>query len=142
MAELLFGFLVPPDNFLVGGDGRYANGRVMPKGSPAQSRFILMQADALAQYSIGRVRANGSIGYVSEGANGAAITRGTSTDSKLISRVHWVGVDIGSHEEWLPRAGPLAIPFRLRSIQHPMFVRARTGTGTNASQSDRTHGDY
>jgi len=142
MAEPLFGLLVPPDNFLVGGDVRYANVRVMPKGSPAQSRFILMQADALAQYSIGRVRANGSIGYVSEGANGAAITRGTSTDSKLISRLHWVGVDMGSHEEWLLRAGRMAIPFGLRSIEHTMFVRAETGTDTNASQSYGIEGDY
>jgi hypothetical protein len=142
LAEPLFGLLHPSDSLLVGGDIRFANVRVMPNGGEAQSRFILMQADALGQYALGRVRANGSVGYVSEGANGAAITRGTSTDAKLISRLHWVGIDIGRNREWLLRAGRIAIPFGIRSIEHTLFVRSETRTDINDSQSYGVAADY
>jgi len=102
----------------------------------------LMQADALAQWSLGPVRANGSIGFVSEGANGAAITRGTALDEKLVSRHHWIGIDMGSQEQWLLRAGRMNVPFGLRSIEHTLFVRAETQTDTNASQTYGVEADY
>ncbi len=142
LAEPLFGLVSLPDGLLIGGDVRYANVRVMPAGGSAQSRFILMQADALGQFSLGRLRVNGSLGYVSEGANGAAITRGTSMSSKLVSRSHWLGIDLGAHNEWLLRAGRIAIPYGLRSIEHTLFVRTHTGTDTNASQTYGVDVDY
>jgi hypothetical protein len=141
-AEPLGGIVDLPRELLIGGDVRYANVRVMPKGGDAQSQFVLMQADALGQFSIGRVRANGSIGYVSEGANGAAVTRGTSLDAKLVSRQHWIGIDLGSRDQWLLRAGRMNLPFGLRSIEHTFFVRTETRTDTNASQSYGLGADY
>jgi hypothetical protein len=141
-AEPLGGILDLPTSLLIGGDVRYANVRVMPEGADAQSRFILMQADALGQWSLGRVRANGSVGFVSEGANGAAITHGATLDQKLVSREHWIGIDLGAREQWLLRAGRINVPFGLRSIEHTLFVRAETQTDINASQTYGIEGDY
>jgi hypothetical protein len=141
-AEPLGGIFELPTSVLVGGDIRFANVRMMPDEGDAQSRFILFQADALAEWSVGPVRANGSIGFVSEGANGAAITRGTSMDEKLVSRHHWIGIDLGSHDQWLLRAGRMNVPFGLRSIEHTLFVRAATRTDINASQTYGVEADY
>jgi hypothetical protein len=124
----------------LGADGRIAYLRTIPLSGQAQGRFILMQADAEAQYSVGRLRANASIGYVSEGGNGAAVTR--SLDGKLVSRVHWVGVDVGKHDEVLVRAGRMNIPFGIRSIEHTLFVRRETRTDTNTGQQYGVEVDY
>jgi hypothetical protein len=140
MAEPAWGLFEPPPNLLVGADGRLAYLRTIPSAGQSQGRFILMQADAEAQYSLGRLRANASIGYVSEGGNGAAITR--SLDGKLISRVHWVGVDLGKHDEVLVRAGRMNLPFGIRSIEHTLFVRRETRTDTNTGQQYGVEVDY
>lgn len=140
MAEPAFGLFETPPNLLLGADGRLAYLRINPVGGQAQGRFILMQADAQAQYSLGRLRANGSIGYVSEGGAGAAINR--SLDGKLVSRVHWVGVDLGKHDEVLARVGRMNIPFGIRSIEHTQFVRRETRTDTNTGQQYGVEVDY
>ncbi len=142
LAEPLWGLVRLPNAVLLGGDARFAALRIMPSGSPAQSRFIVMQADAEAQVTVGRVRGNGSIGYVSEGGSGAALTRSLPSDPKLVSRVHWVGVDLGKDDEVLLRAGRMNLPFGLRAIEHTSFVRAETRTDTNASQSYGLEADY
>jgi hypothetical protein len=140
MAEPAWGLFDTPRDLLLGADGRIAYLRTIPLSGQAQGRFILMQADAEAQYSVGRLRANASIGYVSEGGNGAAVTR--SLDGKLVSRVHWVGVDVGKHDEVLVRAGRMNIPFGIRSIEHTLFVRRETRTDTNTGQQYGVEVDY
>ncbi len=140
LAEPAFGLFELPRDLLLGADSRVAYLRTIPLAGQPQGRFILMQADAEAQYSLGRLRANASLGYVSEGGNGAAISR--SLDDKLVSRVHWVGVDLGKHDEVLVRAGRMNIPFGIRSIEHTLFVRRETRTDTNASQQYGVEVDY
>lgn len=140
LAETAFGLFESPPNLLLGADGRYAYLRTIPLQGQSQGRFILMQADAQAQYSIGRFRANASAGYVSEGGSGAAVTR--SLEGKLVSRIHWVGVDIGKHDEVLVRGGRMNIPFGIRSIEHTLFVRRETRTDINASQQYGVEIDY
>src|SRR5204863_890660 len=51
-------------------------------------------------------------------------------------------VDVGSHEQWLLRAGRMNLPFGLRSIEHTLFVRTETRTDTNAMQSYGLAADY
>ncbi len=131
-AEPLFGAVPLPKGLDVSAQWRSAVLGVFPSGGDAQGRYIVMQADALGQYKLGRFRVNGSIGVVDEGANGAAITRGA--DAKLVSRVHWVGVDLGENEDITVRAGRMNLPFGLRSIEHTRFVRGETRTDTNAAQ--------
>ena len=140
LAEPAFGLLELPKDLLIGADTRLAYIRSVPLQGKAQGRFLLMQADAEAQYSIGRFRANASLGYVSEGGNGAALSR--SVDGKLVSRLHWVGVDLGKHDEVLVRAGRMHVPFGIRSIEHTRFVRRETRTDTNSSQQYGIEVDY
>ena len=130
--NFLFGAVDLPESLLLGGSFRSALLRVMPAGSPGTNRFILMQSDATGQLTVGRFRANASVGYVHEGALGASLTRGDK--DRLISRVHWVGVDLGTDNEVLLRAGRLNVPFGVRSVEHTMWVRRETRTDINAAQ--------
>jgi len=140
LSEPLWGLLKQPPNVLVGGSARYAYLRTIPLAGESQGRFILMQADLLGQYSLGRFRTNASVGYVSEGGNGAALSR--SDADKIVSRVHWVGVDLGKHDEVLVRAGRMNLPFGIRSIEHTRLVRRETRTDINASQQYGVAADY
>lgn len=140
LAEPLLGLLKQPRNLLIGGSGRYAYLRSIPLAGESQGRFILMQADLLGQYSLGRFRSNASVGYVSEGGNAAAVTIGEA--GKLVSRVHWVGVDLGKHDEVLVRAGRMNLPFGIRSIEHTLFVRRETRTDINTGQQYGLAADY
>jgi len=139
-AEPLWGLLKQPRDLLVGGSARYAYLRSIPENGESQGRFILMQADLLGQYSIGRVRTNASVGFVSEGGNAAAVTSGEG--AKVVSRVHWVGVDLGKHDEVLVRAGRMNLPFGIRSIEHTRFVRRETRTDLNTGQQYGLAADY
>ena len=139
-SEPAFGLVQPPRELLVGGATRWAYVRRMPEQGDASGRFILMQADLLGQYALGRLRANASAGFVSEGGNAAAITRGA--DEKIVSRVHWVGVDLGPKNEFLVRAGRMNVPFGLRSIEHTLFARTETRTDINTGQQYGVEVDY
>src|SRR5262249_12767771 len=68
MAEPAWGLISPPSDLLVGGSFREGWVRIQPQSGDAQARLILMQGDLLGQIAAGGVRANGSIGVVSEGA--------------------------------------------------------------------------
>jgi hypothetical protein len=59
----------------------------------------------------------------------------------LISREHWIGVDLGDDKQWLLRAGRLNLPFGIRNDEHDLLVRSslpfipgRTRTNINDSQ--------
>jgi len=140
LAEPLWGAFTPPRALLVGGDIRSAHVLRVPASGEAQGRFILMQADLQSQLSLGRFRVNGSLGAVGEGGNLAAVTRGP--DAKLVSRVHWLGVDLGERDEWLVRLGRMNVPFGIRSIEHTMFTRSETRTDINTGQQYGIAGDY
>lgn len=129
--DFLFGLVPTGDSILLGGDVRTLALATKPSIGSFDSRVLLMQADATGQISIDRVRANGSLGFAQEGANGAAITHG---DAKMVSRVHWVGVDLGADREVLVRAGRMNLPFGIRSIEHTMWIRSETRTDINAAQ--------
>jgi hypothetical protein len=104
-------------------------GTVEPK---VPARFLVMQGDMLAGVNMGRFASSVSVGYVDEGARGAAITRGD--EHRLISRLYWAGYKLGAQEEVLIRAGRMNIPFGLRNIEHTSWVRSETRTDINAAQ--------
>ena len=131
--------LVPlPDAVLLGGDARYFyyTRKQKSPGAPGTvtNDNFLMQADATGQVKVWRLRANGSIGYGDTGARYAEIT--TATKWNLVSRVHWLGVDLGANDEVLVRAGRMNLPFGIRSIEHEFWVRNLTLTDTNEDQQD------
>ncbi|WP_146649484.1 hypothetical protein [Labilithrix luteola] len=136
--DFAFGLVPLPSPLLLGGDYRLLNfnQHLSVPGAPSTttSRWIQMQADLEGQLTFGRFRANGSIGYDHNGAQAAAITH-RQTDN-LISRVHWLGVDLGSDNEFLLRAGRMNLPYGLRIIEHETFVRISTRTDINAAQQD------
>lgn len=140
LAEPAFGILPDTGNLLYGASVRWANVRRFPLGGESTARFILMQADLLGQYKLGRFRTNASIGYVTEGGNAAALTR--SIDAKLVSRVHWLGVDLGKDDQLLLRAGRMNVPFGIRSIEHTMFPRMETRSDINTGQTYGVSVDY
>jgi hypothetical protein len=141
LAEPVWGLLPElPRALLVGGAVRWARVQRLPLGGETDGRFILMQGDALAQYKVWRLRANASVGYVTEGGNAAAVTGGV--DDKVVSRVHWVGVDLGRSDEVLVRAGRMNVPFGIRSIEHTMFPRAATRSDINTGQQHGVSIDY
>ncbi len=132
IGDFLFGAVELPESVLLGGDVRAAVLRNIPAGGTGTNRFILMQSDLEGQVALGRVRANASVGYVHEGAVGASLTRGLN--DRLVSRVHWVGVDFGPGNKLLLRAGRMNLPFGVRSIEHTMWVHSEPRVDINAAQ--------
>jgi hypothetical protein len=126
------GFVPLPSPLLLGGDVREAAIDVLAAGQPAQTDVFLMQGDVEGQVSVGRFRANGSIGFAQEGAYAASITK--RIDDNLVSRVHWLGVDLGEDRSFTVRAGRLNVPFGLRSVEHDAWTRVYTRTDSNQDQ--------
>ncbi len=136
-ARFLFG-IPTPDWLLLGGSVR--NGVYFYKGPGAAfdaARFLQMEADLKAQVTISRFRAYGSLGYMHEGATYAQLTDNTGSAGNLVSREHWLGVDLGEDKQFLLRAGRIDIPFGIRSDEHDLFVRSTYTTRTNINESQQ-----
>ncbi|HVW23782.1 MAG TPA: hypothetical protein VHC69_00330 [Polyangiaceae bacterium] len=133
-AGLLWGAVDLPENLRFGGDVREALLATKVDGAPTNTQQILMRADLYGDVKFGRFRAAGSLGYAPVGALGAALTR--SPSENLVSRDHWVGVELDEEGAWLARAGRIALPFGLRQIEHTLWVRQTTRTDLNDTQQD------
>lgn len=137
VSEFAFGARLP-EQLLLGGDFRglylWTQQQVAGSGQPAltDARPILMQADLQAQLQFGRFRANGSLGYSYQGSLPAALTR--RPEHNLVSRTHWLGVDLGAERNMLLRAGRMNLPFGIRSIEHNLWARSYTRTDTREHQ--------
>ncbi len=132
LAEFLFGVVTLPESVLLGGDAREAVLYVKPEGQPATKDIFLMQGDLEGQVAVSRVRANASIGFSQEGAFAASLTKGSSNN--IVSRVHWLGVDLGDDNQFLIRAGRMNLPFGLRTVEHVAWTRVYTETDSNDQQ--------
>jgi hypothetical protein len=131
----LWGALPLPDSVRLGADVREAYVSTKVEDSPLNRRFLLMRADLFGDVKFGPFRAAASLGYSPTGALDAAITR--STTDNLVSREHWVGVELDDESSWLVRAGRMALPFGIRNIEHTLWVRTTTRTDL---QDDQQHG--
>jgi hypothetical protein len=134
VADFAFGVLPLPEHLLLGGDVRGLWLNQKPTGGQTLSRWIWMQADLEAQLSIDRVHVNGSVGYADEGALTQSITH--NDRGNLVSRLHWVGVDLDEDKTWMARAGRMNLPFGIRTIEHNLWVRSVTRTTTKDDQQD------
>lgn len=130
------GFVATPEWLLLGGSVRnaYFYTRAKRAGSDAQSdkRFLQMQADLRAQVTFGRFRANGGIGFLRQRGEPAVVYG--FDGGFIVSREHWLGVDLGDDREWLVRAGRFNLPFGLRTNLHTAWVRTSTRTDINDAQ--------
>lgn len=126
-----------PDWLLLGGSVR--NGVQLNKGSgsPWNTRLLQMEADFKAQLTLSRFRAYGSIGYMHEGASLTQLTH--RANDNLVSREHWIGVDLGEDKQFLLRAGRIDLPFGIRNDEHDLLVRSTGTTRTNINESQQ-HG--
>ncbi len=131
VSGFLWGAFEPPEWLLLGGSLRGLMLTNKSEGSPADTRFVQMQADLRAIFRKDMVRAGASVGFVHEGAQLAAVTH--ADKDNLISREHWAGVTL-MDEALLVRAGRIALPFGIRNIEHTLWVRTTTRTDINTGQ--------
>ncbi len=131
-AGFLWGVLPVPDELRLGGDFREGFLSNQPEGAPLDQELITMQADVYGDFKIGRFRGTGSIGYAPTGALGASLT--DAPNDNLISREHWIGVELDDDASWLLRAGRLTLPFGIRMVEHTLWTRALTRTDLNDTQ--------
>jgi len=94
-------------------------------------RDILMIADLRAGVTAGPLLASVSIGYVPTGAKLAAITN--QNRDNIVSREHWLGVRLDDNKLYF-LGGRMNLPFGLRNVEHPFFVRSATRTDTDSYQ--------
>ena len=133
----LWGLFEQPDWMLFGGSLRSAG---LLSGS--KFRYFPMQADFYGQVAFGPVRIGGSLGAAkvkpgSPHARAAQVTANQGDELNLISRTHWLGVDLGGPGDLRLRAGRLNLPFGIRMSEHIMWVREATRTDR---ESDQHHG--
>jgi hypothetical protein len=127
-----------PDWLLLGGSLR--NGMMATKapGGKFNAFPLLMQNDLKAQITLSRFRAYGSLGYAYKNAGPIQITHHADSTGvqmhNLVSREHWLGVDLGEDKQFLLRAGRINLPFGLRNVEHTAFVRWATRTSFNDHQ--------
>jgi hypothetical protein len=136
-AKYLFG-VTEPDWLRAGGSLR----GMLVKGEGAAKVFP-MQLDAYATADFGIIQAGASLGYSkvlndSPFAHAAQITSAKSDDPKvgasnLVSRWHWLGVELGDHT--LARVGRLNLPFGVRVSEHTLWARNKTRTDRESNQS-------
>ena len=150
-ARFLFG--VPtPDWLLLGGSVR--NALWWESNTTPALRFLQMEADLRAEVHVSRFRASGSLGWLRETTDRGGPTQITSFQNapnctlagpgpicagNLISREHWIGVDLGDDKQWLLRAGRINLPFGIRDNNHELLVRSTMTTRTNTNESQQ-HG--
>jgi len=137
-AGFLWGLVDLPDFLLLGGSYRHMN-ILEPSGDDVFTTFP-MQMDLYGHVQFGAFRAGGTLGlsHVPAGsphARAAQITTGQGHDWNLLSRTHWLGLDIG--EKYTLRAGRLNVPFGVRIPEHVAWVREATRTDR---ESDQQHG--
>jgi hypothetical protein len=132
----LWGLWDTPRYLLLGGSFRLA-------GFAQDSvRVFPMQMDLYGQLRFGRVRFGGSLGVAkvkqnSPNARAAFVTANQGDAFNLLSRTHWIGLDLGSNNAWTLRAGRLNLPFGVRIVEHYAWVRDITRTDRD---SDQQHG--
>jgi len=136
---LFWGAVDLPKSLLL--SGAYRNLYIIEPGADKKFRLIpVMQADLYGQLRLGPVTMGGSVGagkvpVGSPHVRGAQVTANQGDGMNLISRSHYVGVDIG--DSFVLRAGRLNLPFGLRIPEHTTWVREETRSDR---ESDQQHG--
>ena len=128
----LLGGLVPlPESLRVGGDFREAYFSNQVESAPVEQKFITMRADLTRTSRWADSGRPAAIGYVPQGDSGVAHA---IAEHNLVSREHWLGVELDEDGAWLVRAGRIALPFGLRMIEHKLWARTLTRTDIDETQ--------
>jgi len=136
---LFWGAVNLPDALLL--SGSYRNLYLLQPSEDQVFTFVpVMQADLYGRLRLGPVTMGGSVGIAkvspgSEHSLAAQVTHAPAGKVNMISRTHYVGVDLGT--EFLMRLGRLNLPFGVRIPEHTAWVRESTRTDR---ESDQQHG--
>jgi len=133
--DFLWGAFKTPEWLLLGGSFRPAILALGFPGQPIDIQPLIMEADLRAGIKYGGWRASASLGVVSESASLASIK------GPFVSREHWVGYS-WDDDAFMVRAGRINLPFGIRSIEHPLWVRMMTRTNIDDNQEDGLAFDY
>ncbi len=133
--DFLWGLFKSPDWLLLGGSLRPAIQFLDVGGTWSSADPILMQADLRAGIKYGGWRASGSAGAVSTSGSLASIA------GPVVAREYWAGYS-WSDDAFMIRAGRMNLPFGIRQIEHPLWVRAETRTDINDGQEHGVSFDY
>jgi hypothetical protein len=134
LGGFLFGAVKLPKELLLTAD--YRSGLNMMKvGSKSFEGpdYLLMRGDVAAALRIDWFRASASVGLSLTGAPLDALYSDRPDGLALISREHWLGAAF-DNDKWLVRAGRMNLPFGLRILEHPTFVRTFTRTNIKDNQ--------
>jgi hypothetical protein len=127
---ILFGAVPLPDWLDVGLSFRGALNTVTTSQGTS-FRDILMIGDLRFGVTPGPFIAVVTIGYVPTGARQAALTN--NYRDNIVSREHYLGLALFD-KRLVIRAGRMNLPFGLRNVEHPTYVRSSTRTDINSSQ--------
>jgi len=133
-SQFALGLVSPPEWLNLGGTLREAyfwSKGLSPK-TQASSQAILMQADLRAAVTTEHFVATASLGYLRHGNHAAQVTHGDQ--DVLVSREFWAGVKFGDEQSTMLRAGRMYVPFGIRVIEHPFYVRTETDTNIDSQQ--------
>lgn len=136
---VLWGAWEPPEQLLL--SGSYRNLYIVrPSDDNVFTGIPVMQADLYGQLRLGSFTAGGSLGVskVRDGFNHgrpAQLTTGQRDGVNMVSRTHYLGVDVG--DGYTIRAGRLNLPYGVRIPEHTMWARDATRTDR---ESDQQHG--
>jgi hypothetical protein len=131
-ASGFLGFMEPSPSVLLGGSVRLAT--IVKSGDVSA---FPMQLDFYGQLRFGTFTAGGSVGVIKTPAGSpygrtSQVTAGQGESYNMISRTHYLGLDLGS--QYTVRAGRLNLPFGVRMPEHTMWVRASTRTDRESGQ--------
>ena len=134
MAKFLWG-LDEPAPLRLGGSSRWM---LIKQGD--DTSFFPMQLDVYGAGNLGGFLFGGSLGVAkvdvgSPHARRAQLTSGQGDTMNLLSRTHYIGMELDNGS--MIRAGRLNLPFGLRIPEHVMWVRDATRTDRD---SDQQHG--
>ncbi|HWE23370.1 MAG TPA: hypothetical protein VG496_05460 [Myxococcales bacterium] len=132
-SNFLFGVFKTPDSVALGGWVRQGYIWNTVDGTLVDNRELQMRASLAGDVRVGPVRAAAELGYADANTTQlAAITR-NQNGANLVSREHWIGLELADGAA-LIRAGRINVPFGLRNLEHPSFVRTATQTDINEDQ--------
>lgn len=128
-----FAFGVPlPEWLNLGFSQRNLLSHTIRSGAPSSSRHVWMQSDLRAAVSFGAFEAAGSLGFVHEGAQAAALT--SRSTNNFVAREFWLSYAFDEDRNSRIRVGRMVLPFGVRVADHYFYVRNATQTDIDSQQ--------